>query len=527
MNVSIDPKNSRAAPAGPRFAGDRDAAVLREAVLRRETAWLMQERDALRGDLAAARADAAGQRHAREAAAQAAADEAARLRQDLAYRDHVIASLHASRSWRMTASVRALSGLLRRLLPRSDAPVALLAAPGAVLPAPPHVTAAADSDEPASAPARQILVAADFLPLFDQQSGGLRLKTLIGILGSEGWSIAFASMTERSRLPAPLASPEGRARYEAALREAGVSVFLYGGPEIDEHLARMGRRLDWAFISFPSIAAQIMPLVRSRCPLARIAFDMVDFHGIRLEREAVLRQDPELLAEAGRQRALEVACALAADVTFAISAPEMQALLELAPAAVVDVIPNVFEPPGRPVPGPEGRDGLLFLGGFWHGPNSDAMAWFADEVWPLVRDAAPDAVLRIAGSNATDEVLALGERPGIEVLGFVPDLAPLFDRHRVFVAPLRYGAGMKGKVGQSLIHGLPAVASPIGAEGMDLEHGRHALIAEGAEAFATEVVRLLRDDALWRRLSAHGRSQIIQTLSIDVVRPRLRAALGG
>ena len=212
---------------------------------------------------------------------------------------------------------------------------------------------------------------------------------------------------------------------------------------------------------------------------------------------------------------------------MAVTLEEKGALLDLVPDAVVEVVPNVFDVPGHAVPGPEQRSGLLFVGGFWHTPNGDAAIWFVEQVWPIVRREAPDQRLSIVGSNPTDEVLALNASPGVDVLGYVPDLAPLFDRHRLSIAPLRFGAGMKGKVGQSLIHGLPVVATTIGAEGMGLQHAEHILVADEEEAFAAHVLRLLRDDELWRRLSASGRALIASTLSRDVVRHRLEAILGG
>jgi hypothetical protein len=271
----------------------------------------------------------------------------------------------------------------------------------------------------------------------------------------------------------------------------------------------------------------VMPMVRVRCPIARIAYDMVDFHGVRMAREAALFGDAELLEKANRQQEIEVACAKAADVTLAINDEERQTLLSLAPEAVVEVIPLVFEIPPTIPPGLGNREGLLFVGGFWHRPNGDAIRWFVERVWPLVRRAVPDAVLRIAGSNPTDEVLALGAQPGIEVLGFVPDMGAVLDRHRVSIAPLRYGAGAKGKVGQALIHGLPVVATKVGAEGMSLRDGTHLLVADDEEAFAAHVIQLLEDDALWSRLSTHGRMHMENSFSTAVVKQQLVEALDG
>ena len=339
--------------------------------------------------------------------------------------------------------------------------------------------------------------------------------------------MVFGSLMPLTGLPGVLATPAGRERYEQALRDAGVEDIRYGLADMDAFLVERGTGLDAVFLSFPSVADPLLPLVRARCPAARVMFDMVDFHALRTLREANLQDDPALIAEAQRQQALEIACVKGADVTVAITRDEKSALLDLVPDAVVEVVPNVFEVPRRKPPGLAGRRDMLFVGGFWHKPNKDAVMWFVDQILPRIRAAAPETIFRIAGSNMDDDVLALGDRPGIEVLGFVPDLEPEFDRHRVFVAPLRYGAGMKGKVGQSMIFGLPVVATAIGAEGMDLVEGEHVLVADDAEAFADQTLRLLRDDSLWTRLAGLGALHIQQTLSVEAVAEQVRRLFRG
>ena len=210
---------------------------------------------------------------------------------------------------------------------------------------------------------KEILVVANHLPLFDQASGCLRLKSIIAISGAAGWSITFGSLMGLHHQPGILATSEGRRRYEQTLQPLG-SMGLFTEP-----------RRSVAFSGTEAVALTGYPLF-SRCrqavhtagsqplPAARIAYDMVDFHALRILREAELRADSELHAKATQQRAEEIACALAADVTFAVSENEKAALLELAPTAVVEVLTNVFEVPTSSIPGPHRRRGLLFVGGF-------------------------------------------------------------------------------------------------------------------------------------------------------------------
>jgi glycosyltransferase involved in cell wall biosynthesis len=161
--------------------------------------------------------------------------------------------------------------------------------------------------------------------------------------------------------------------------------------------------------------------------------------------------------------------------------------------------------PTSPPPGPQGRKNIIFVGGFWHKPNADAVAWFVREIWPLVLAKAPDCRFLVVGSNPGPEMLAMAKAPNVDVLGFVPDIEPLYDSARVCVAPIRFGAGVKGKVGQSMAHGLPVVATSVGAEGMQLQDGKHLLVADEPEAFARHVLSLLTDDALWRGTQENAR----------------------
>jgi hypothetical protein len=368
-----------------------------------------------------------------------------------------------------------------------------------------------------------VLIVAPHLPLFDRQSGGLRLKSLMGMIARLGWTVTFCAAGPLEWGPECLRSPQGRAPYEAALLAAGVTRFVYGTDAMRAFLIGSGGRMRYAFLSFPDVARDVMPLVRSNCPWARVIFDTVDLHFLRMRREAEVRRDPGLARAAELMRQLELACARSADVTIAVSDEERALLLDLVPEVVVETLPNIFEMRADPPPGPRGRAGLLFVGGFRHGPNGDAVRWFADHVWPRIHAQAPDVVFRIMGSDPTPEVWALGRRQGIAVQGYVPDLTPHFDAARVFVAPLRFGAGMKGKVGQSLINGLPVVTTAIGAEGMSLVDGEHSLVTDGAEGFAEAVLSLLHDDALWLRLQARGRALIERTLAEAVVIRRLEA----
>jgi glycosyltransferase involved in cell wall biosynthesis len=303
--------------------------------------------------------------------------------------------------------------------------------------------------------------------------------------------------------------------YAEALGAQGIGVVIGQEAALGHLLARGGAyRTVW--IARPELAERYLPMVRALAVQARVLYDTVDLHWVRFERGSAFDADPEgLRATAERYRRLELANARAADVTIAITEEERQTLLAQDPALAVAVVPNIH--PLHPCTTPlAARRDLFFIGGFSHTPNVDAMLYFVREILPLVHRELPQVRLHIVGSAMPEAIRALAS-PLIEPVGYVPDVTPWLERARVFVAPLRHGAGMKGKVGQSLSHGLPVVTTAVGAEGMGLTHEVDAMIAEDPAAFAEAIRRLYTDDALWSRLSAAGQELIRQRYSKDAV----------
>ncbi|HVF35447.1 MAG TPA: glycosyltransferase family 4 protein, partial [Candidatus Saccharimonadia bacterium] len=199
-------------------------------------------------------------------------------------------------------------------------------------------------------------------------------------------------------------------------------------------------------------------------------------------------------------------------------------LLELeAPGASVEVLSNEHEVKGALTPFVERKD-FWFVGGFQHPPNLDAMQWFVRDVWPKVEAKLPDARFHIVGSRMPDEVRALASER-VVAHGHVADLAPFLDGCRIAVAPLRYGAGVKGKVNQSMAHGQPVVATPIAVEGMQVETGNDALVAESPDDFAEAIVSLYHDETLWQRLSEGGVRNVERAFSFDAARAALQRIL--
>jgi glycosyltransferase involved in cell wall biosynthesis len=253
-------------------------------------------------------------------------------------------------------------------------------------------------------------------------------------------------------------------------------------------------------------------------------FDTVDLHYLREQREAEVANDPARMRNARQTRERELQLVRESDLTVVVSPVEQALLARDAPGAAVEVLSNVHRAKTTHVGFAERKD-IVFVGGYRHPPNVDAAFWMAREIFPLIRARRDDIVLHLVGGDATDDVFALGELPGVRVHGHVPDIDPYMDGCRIGLAPLRYGAGVKGKVNLSMAHGQPVVATPAAVEGMHLRDGVDVLVGADAQAFASAVLRLYDDRELWEMLARHGIENIERHFSFDAARDALRRVL--
>jgi len=159
------------------------------------------------------------------------------------------------------------------------------------------------------------------------------------------------------------------------------------------------------------------------------------------------------------------------------------------------------------VPGFEARADIAFLGSYNHHPNAEAVEWFAQKVMPLLRDVLPAARFLVYGSNVPKSLTKLAELDErVRIEGWVPSVTTVYDRCRVFVAPLRSGAGIKGKVIGALAHGVPCVLSPMAAEGIPIGDGVEACVAGEPQAWVDAIIKLYNDAAAWLAMSQHAQA---------------------
>jgi O-antigen biosynthesis protein len=215
----------------------------------------------------------------------------------------------------------------------------------------------------------------------------------------------------------------------------------------------------------------------------------------------------------------------ASDLTLSYTDVEISVLeSHLTRPAKLARMPWVVDTTTRPRRPFAGTQDVLFLGGFGHPPNVEAVKFFAADVMPRLRKLLPDVVFNVVGSSPTPEVLALAS-DAVRVTGYVADLEEVFDASRVFVAPLLAGAGIKGKVLEGMARGAAMVLSPVAAEGTGLVDGVDCLIARNAEEWAAAIARLYRDEALWASLGSNAQRAAETRFSFEVGVEMMRTAL--
>jgi GT2 family glycosyltransferase/2-polyprenyl-3-methyl-5-hydroxy-6-metoxy-1,4-benzoquinol methylase/glycosyltransferase involved in cell wall biosynthesis len=377
---------------------------------------------------------------------------------------------------------------------------------------------------PSSTSAPHVLIVDPFLPLHDRASGSLRLFRIILILRAMKCDVTYIARDGR-----------GQDSYQRQLESFGVKVYATDpekmaqlglackAPVIDLARILAEHPCQVAWLSFYDIAEQYLPDIRRISPGTTVVVDTVDVHFLRETRQAKLAGDSAALAKAAQTRERELRIYSQADRVVTVTEADAAVLREAGLAVPTTVIPNIHPPVGK-TPGWETRKGLVFVGNFNHTPNVDAALWFCREILPLVQAQLPGTRLTILGPNPPADVQALAGS-AVSVLGWVPDTAPHLDAARISVAPLRVGAGMKGKVGEALSRGLPVVTTTIGAEGMDLQNGRQTIIADDPARFAEAVVRLHQDQALWEAQSRAGREAVESRYGAEAVKPLLRDIL--
>lgn len=309
------------------------------------------------------------------------------------------------------------------------------------------------------------------------------------------------------------------------LQRAGIEAIYHPSySSMDAFLSQCKDEFDAILLVRFAVGEAHLERLRRRYPSAPIIFSNCDLHYLRQMREAEISGSQAALAAAIDTKRRETEVIRRADVNLVHSEAELELLQRDVPGAPCVLFPLVHDPIEHCAP-LAGRDGICFVGGYRHAPNADGIRWFVEKVWPLVMARDTAHKLYIAGSSMTDEVRALAEHPNVEVVGFVDDLEGFLAQRRAAIAPLRFGAGAKGKVAVSLANGVPVVSTSVGAEGMQLTPGTNVLVANSADGFAEHILDILGDDNLWSLLSSEGMGYAANITSRASARQRARAII--
>ena len=361
-----------------------------------------------------------------------------------------------------------------------------------------------------------ILVIDDKVPEYDKHAGAVTLFQYLNLMQELGLKVIYHPFDGQALQP-----------YTNILQQRGIEV-LHAPDTLAGWLDRDGAHIDFIWIARPYVAGPTLDLLR-RTTGARILYYTHDLHYLRDMRRFELDGDIGAKEESERVKPIELGIFAAVDRVMTPSDEEARIIRHEVPLAHVTVVPPyLFPAAGLPDPAEfdfSGRDALIFVGGFDHTPNVDAAVWLADEIMPLVWRERPDLRLLIVGNVPPPEVRALAS-DRIEVTGFVPTLEPYYALSRVAVSPLRYGAGVKGKIVGSLRAGVPVVTTGVGNEGIQLRHGVEALIADDAAGIAEAILKLCADEALCRALATDGMAVLDRQFSEERARSVLLDLLG-
>ncbi len=361
-------------------------------------------------------------------------------------------------------------------------------------------------------PRPRALVMNDSLPTPDRDSGSLSVVSHLRTLVSLGYRVVFVPQDLRYHH-----------RYTPELESWGVEV-------VDE---RVVESFEQVAESLPFVVALLVryPVFewayeRLRCaqPAVPVLFAPLDLHHVRMTAQASLSGDADLAAASAAVREVELSALVRADATILASAAEVERVHRLVPTARAVWMPMARDRVA--VAGIEewsDRHDVVFVGSYAHPPNPDAVHWFLDEVWPSVADRLPDARFVAYGSGMPTELLARAN-DRVVMHGYVERLDEAFETARLGIAPLRFGAGVKGKITSTMLRGIPIVSTPVGVEGMELASDA-IVVAADATAFADAIVELWGDEARLSALSAASLDDASTRFSFSAQRAAMAALL--
>lgn len=360
------------------------------------------------------------------------------------------------------------------------------------------------------ASSKKLLVIGYVWPEPSSSAAGSRMIQLLEFFSDEGWQITFASTAKETKYMAEL-KPFDIETVSIKLNDESFDKFL--------------RELNPQMVLFDRFMAeeQFGWRVQAGAPGAIRALDMEDLHCLRYGRQQAVKagqpfSDDFLLGNIAKR---EIASVYRCDLSLVISEAELEFMTAFygVPPELVHYLPYMLKPiDSRKVKSWasfEERNGFMTIGNFRHEPNLDAVFYLKGEIWPLIRKFMPGAELRVYGSYATKKVNQWHDPDsGFLVHGRAEDAGTELSKARVSLAPLRFGAGLKGKLAESMQFGTPSITTTVGAEGIAGEMPWPGRIADGPQEFADAAIRYHNNERDWKKA---------QQLGVDIINKRFSA----
>ena len=368
---------------------------------------------------------------------------------------------------------------------------------------------------------KTILIVDSQIPTFDKDSASNRITEIAKFLAKHynvylvDWRKEIPNVTSK--------------KYIKNLNDNNVTVYtpfinkfgILKGKEyfIDNLLSK----IDFVWCHRPELFEYYLDFFRTKAPQAKIIYDMVDIHYLRMERGLEIKYDKKRAKEVEHYKYIETELSKKADKIAVISDKEKEFMKDFVDESKLFTVSNVHNLKVQPeeMPSFEKRNGIFFIGTFLHDPNVDAVEVLHQKIMPLVWKVRPDIKITIIGSEAPESILRMNSE-NFEVAGYVENIIPYYEKCFASVSPLRFGAGVKGKIGQALEYTLPVLTTEIGAEGMFLENGKTALIAgnEDYQKFADNIIEICTNEEIWSTLHENS-EKAIYPFSIEAQREEI------
>ncbi|MBB6272413.1 glycosyltransferase involved in cell wall biosynthesis [Pedobacter cryoconitis] len=343
----------------------------------------------------------------------------------------------------------------------------------------------------------RILIIGPVWPEPTSSAAGTRMIQLIIFFISEGYEVLFASAAAKSDFSFELTGL-GVKEYEIKLNDNSFNLFLN---EVNPDIVLFDRFM---------MEEQYGWRVQQECPDALRLLDTVDLHCLRLARQQSIKtgHPVDLFTDTAKR---EIASILRCDISLLISEVEMNILQEQfhVDPSLIYYLPfleeELTDKDIQKWKTFEEREGFVFIGNYLHEPNWNTLQILKTKIWPVLRKKLPTAKMNIYGAYSSQKVMQLhNEKEKFYVHGRADNALEVIANNRILLAPIQFGAGMKGKFIDAMIVGTPSVTTSIGAEAMKGELDWNGIIEDDAELFIDQAVRLYQDKTLWLAAQKNG-----------------------